>query len=434
MRPRLPSARRRLRMAAARIRRRRSPARCPTPRPTTPASTTAGASSSRWRRSAGSSSGRRGPSSTTCGRTRRSSTTSTDQHPRVAATLAAHLEATNRANAGDEPTPGKIDPEALERLQALGYVGGNDATATSAARRKGPRPDPKDQLPLLHELLQAQALRDAGRLDDAAPPARGAGAQGPREPRRPPHPLVGLLPAERTLRPRSRRRDARSSSIPSPPSPCSTSPSPTRPRAVPTRPPPGSSACWSSTPRTSRPSSTSARSTTRAASASRPSSSTSVRRPSSPRLALVQVNRGSLALELNRLDVAEEALREAVALGGEPARACTSTWASSPSSEARRRSRAREYRAEVAAHPESFKAWVNLGLLERQAGRVDAALAAFERAAGRQGRRDRRSLPDGGDARRSRTPRGRRTLGPEALRRRPNDPRAQQLVDRLTRR
>ena len=41
----------------------------------------------------------------------------------------------------------------------------------------------------------------------------------------------------------------------------------------------------------------------------------------------------------------------------------------------------REYRAEVAAFPDSLGAWVNLGLLERQAGRVDAALAAFERAA-----------------------------------------------------
>ncbi len=90
-----------------------------------------------------------------------------DQHPRIAATLAAQLDAAQPRKAGDEPTPGRIDPEALERLKALGYVGVNDATATSAARRQGPRPDPKDQLPLLHELLQAQALRDEGRLDDA---------------------------------------------------------------------------------------------------------------------------------------------------------------------------------------------------------------------------------------------------------------------------
>jgi tetratricopeptide (TPR) repeat protein len=45
---------------------------------------------------------------------------------------------------------------------------------------------------------------------------------------------------------------------------------------------------------------------------------------------------------------------------------------------------AREYRAEVAAHPESFRAWVNLGLLERAAGRIDAALDAFQHAASTQ--------------------------------------------------
>jgi len=41
----------------------------------------------------------------------------------------------------------------------------------------------------------------------------------------------------------------------------------------------------------------------------------------------------------------------------------------------------REYQTEVAAYPDSLAAWVNLGLLDRDAGRVDAALAAFERAA-----------------------------------------------------
>ena len=235
---------------AATIRRTRSTARSPSPRPITPASTTAGASSSQWRRGAGSSSGRRGPSSTTCARIRRELHDVKDQHPRVAATLAAQLDAAQPRKAGEEPTPGKVDPEALERLKALGYVGDNDATATSAARREGPRPDPKDQLPLLHELLQAQALRDEGTARRGSKAARGAGAEGPREPRRPPRPLVGLLPAEERAPPRSRRRGARSRSIPGRPSPFSTSPSPTRPRAVSTRPRPGSSACSSSTPGT----------------------------------------------------------------------------------------------------------------------------------------------------------------------------------------
>ena len=71
----------------------------------------------------------------------------------------------NLLKAGDEPTPAKLDPDALARLRALGYVGGAES---APARRTGPRPDPKDGLPLLQELLQAQADRDAGRLDEAA--------------------------------------------------------------------------------------------------------------------------------------------------------------------------------------------------------------------------------------------------------------------------
>ncbi len=93
----------------------------------------------------------------------------------------------------------------------------------------------------------------------------------------------------------------------------------------------------------------------------------------------------------------------------------------------------REYRAEVAAYPESLGAWVNLGLLERQGGRVDAALAAFERAAsakadaiegpfllaetlaslGRRQEAERWAL--------------------EALRRSPNEPRVEQLLQRIRR-
>ncbi len=87
------------------------------------------------------------------------------EHPRVVATLARHLESMNLLKAGDEPTPAALDPDALARLRALGYVGGADS---APARRTGPRPDPKDGLPLLQELLQAQADRDAGRLDEAA--------------------------------------------------------------------------------------------------------------------------------------------------------------------------------------------------------------------------------------------------------------------------
>src|SRR5262249_2776817 len=89
-----------------------------------------------------------------------------DRYPRIAATLAAALDAMKLAKGEREPVPEKIDPEALERLRALGYVGG-PGSADGAGRRAGPRPDPKDQLPLLQELLRAQGLRDEGQLDEA---------------------------------------------------------------------------------------------------------------------------------------------------------------------------------------------------------------------------------------------------------------------------
>ena len=94
---------------------------------------------------------------------------------------------------------------------------------------------------------------------------------------------------------------------------------------------------------------------------------------------------------------------------------------------------AREYRAEVAAYPDSLGAWVNLGLLERQAG---------------QCRRRARGLRTGGAPKpmRSRVPillaetlagLGRRQeaerWAQEALRRSPTDPRAQQLLQRIRR-
>jgi tetratricopeptide (TPR) repeat protein len=134
-----------------------------------------------------------------------------------------------------------------------------------------------------------------------------------------------------------------------------------------------------------------------------------------PRLALVQANIGTLAMEMNRLDLAETALREAERLGD-----------SRPSL---------HYNlgviAEVAAHPDAYKAWVNLGLLERQAGRTAAALEAFERAA--SAKTDEvagpyllaETLSNAG-----RRPEAQR-WAQEALRRGPNDPRVRQLAERL---
>src|SRR4029079_11794186 len=86
------------------------------------------------------------------------------QYPNVAATLSAHLDAMTLLQAGRQPTPAKIDPEALERLRSLRYVSGGE----SSTPKSGPLPDPKDGVPLLQELQKAQALRDSGQLDEAA--------------------------------------------------------------------------------------------------------------------------------------------------------------------------------------------------------------------------------------------------------------------------
>ncbi len=259
-------------------RRTRSPARSPTPRPTTPASTTAGASSSPWRPERWKSSARRGPSSTTSGPTRRSSRR-LRATPRVAATLAAHLEAMNLLKTGEEPKPGEIDPEALERLQALGYVGGG----RRRRRRHAPvrRPIRRTSSRCSRSCCRA---RPCGTPDGSTRPSAGSRSWCARTPttRRSTSPSPRSTSAARTTGRRSRPRAASVELNPSPRSPCSTSPSPTRRRAASTRRSPASSARSSSTRRTSRPSSTSPRSTTPAASARRPSTSTSARRGRAP--------------------------------------------------------------------------------------------------------------------------------------------------------
>ena len=75
---------------------------------------------------------------------------------------------------------------------------------------------------------------------------------------------------------------------------------------------------------------------------------------------------------------------------------------------------------------------MNLGLLERQAGRVDAALAAFEEAA--------RAKPDAFEGpyllAETLAAGGRQDAerwAQEALRRSPNEPRAQELLQRIRR-
>jgi choline-sulfatase len=348
------------------------------------------------------------------------------EHPRVAATLARHFESMNLLKAGDEPTPATLDPDALARLRALGYVGGADA---APARRTGPRPDPKDGLPLLQELLQGQADRDAGRLDQAA---RRLEALAQRDPENPavfvelssvyfrrndmqatiqaakravaldPESVVAVLDLAFAFRAAGRPGDAVIGFE--------------RVLAL----DPDNLKALLNLGELSH------------ARGEREKSLELYRRAVAvaPRFAPARISLGSVALELNRLDIAEGALRQAVALGGTQPDLHFNLGVMAEQ-RGQRAVAAREYRAEVAAYPESLRAWVNLGLLERQGGRADAALAAFERAAsakadaiegpfllaetlaslGRRQQAERWAL--------------------EALRRSPNDARAQQLLERI---
>ena len=351
------------------------------------------------------------------------------EHPRVAATLAAHLEAMNLLKKGEEPKPGKIDPEVLERLQALGYVGGAEG---AAPRRTGPPPDPKDKLPLLQELLQAQGLRDAGRLDEATRRLEELVRKDPD------NPAVHLALSTVYFR----RKDAGNAIA-------------AARRAVELNPDSAVSVldlafAYQAADRASEAATGFERvleldpenlkalvnlAEIHHQRGEREKALDLYQRAAAvaPRFALVQVNRGSLALELSRLDVAEEALSKAAALGGSPPSSLHFNLGVIAEQRGRPAVAVREYRAEVAAHPDAFKAWVNLGLLERQAGRTEAAVAAFERAAAAKA--DEMAGPYllaetlAGLGRRTEALR----WAEEALRRSPNEPRTQQLQQRLSR-
>ena len=351
-----------------------------------------------------------------------------DQHPGVAATLSAQLEAMNLVGAGGEPKPGKIDPEALERLRALGYVGaGSDGSP--ARLRPGPLPDPKDRIGSLKDLQTAQSLKDAGRLDDAARILEklaptdpdnaevaltlasvyyqlekfdAAIAAGRRVLELNPRYAVAVLDLAMSYRAAGRLDEAIA----------------------------GFERTLELLPDNVKALLNLAESHYARGEHEKAFDYYARAAKVVPGLGLVHLNLGNLAVEMKRYDVAEAELRRAVVLGenrpslhfnlgviaeqkGQPATA------------------AGEYRTEVAAHPDAYRAWVNLGLLERQAGRTSAALQAFERAA--SARADEFAGPFlmaetlAGMGRR---PEARR-WAQEALRRRPNDPRAQELLQRM---
>jgi arylsulfatase A-like enzyme/Flp pilus assembly protein TadD len=348
-----------------------------------------------------------------------------ERHRDIAATLAAQLDAMNVLKAGDEPAPAKIDPETLERLQALGYVG----AGSGAPPGKGNLPDPKDKIPLLQELQRAQAMRDAGRLEGAARLLEDLARKDPGSPEVPfnlasvyfrlknyeaaiaadrrvlelnPNYAIAVLDLALSCQAAGRTDEAIAGFQ----------------RTLELLPENVKALLNLAEIHYTR--------------GERQKAFDYYQRAARvvPRLALVQVNIGTLAMEMNRLDVAEAALREALALG-EKRPSLHFNLGVIAEQRGQFSAAAREYRNEVAAFPQSYKAWVNLGLLERQAGRTGAALEAFKKAAG--ARADEIAGPYlmaetlAGQGRRQEAER----WAEEALRRSPNDPRAQQLLRRV---
>jgi choline-sulfatase len=350
----------------------------------------------------------------------------TAEHREVAATLARHLDSMNLAQANDAPTPAKLDPDALARLQALGYVGGGDAPT---ARSTGPRPDPKDGLPLLQELLQAQTERDEGKLDEAVKRLETLAHKDPQNPavfitlssvydRRKdqegairaakravaldPQSAVAVLNLAFAFHTAGRRDEAAT----------------------------GFERVLSLDPENIK--ALLLLGEIHQARGDREKAFEFFQRAvaAAPRLARARISLGAVALELNRQSIAEESLKQAVALGGSQPDLHFNLGVMAEE-RGQRATAIREYRAEVAAYPDSIGAWVNLGLLERQAGRVDAALTAFERAAS--------AKPDAFQGpyllAETLATLGRRQeaarWAQEARRRSPSEPRVQELLQRI---
>ena len=350
------------------------------------------------------------------------------EHPAIAATLARHLESMHLRSEVEAPTPSTLSADERARLQALGYVSGAES---GSARRTGPRPDPKDGLPLLQELLQAQTDRDAGRLDEAL---RRLDVLVQKDPENP-----SVFVTLSTVYDRKKDSDGaiRAAKRAVALDPESSTAVLDLAFAFLTAGRADEAATGFERVLTLDPENVKALLNLGEIAHAKGDAAKALGLyqravAAAPKLARARISVGIVALELNRTALAEESLRQAVVLGGRQPDLHFNLGVLAEQ-RGQRAVAAREYRAEVEAHPDSLGAWVNLGLLERQAGRADAALAAFERAA--SARPDALEGPYlmaetlAGLGRRQDASR----WAQEALRRSPSDPRVQQLARTLGR-
>jgi choline-sulfatase len=90
------------------------------------------------------------------------------------AAVAEREEWLSARSGGEAPAPAPVDPETRERLEALGYVGGDTGPAPV-----GPRADPKDKIATWEAYKEALALRREGRSGPAVAALRAVLADNP---------------------------------------------------------------------------------------------------------------------------------------------------------------------------------------------------------------------------------------------------------------
>jgi choline-sulfatase len=95
------------------------------------------------------------------------------EHGAAVQSMNAWLNAQVRV--GDVAGPAKVDPETMQKLQALGYVGGGGP----AAATPGPLADPKDKVAAFEAYKSALALRHDGKDEEAVAALRAVVADNP---------------------------------------------------------------------------------------------------------------------------------------------------------------------------------------------------------------------------------------------------------------
>ena len=95
------------------------------------------------------------------------------RHSATAQAMNAWLE--TQVRVGDMTGPGKVDSETMQKLEALGYVGGGGPAVAAA----GPLADPKDKIAVFEAYRSALALRGEGKDAEAVTALHEAVADSP---------------------------------------------------------------------------------------------------------------------------------------------------------------------------------------------------------------------------------------------------------------